>query len=208
MRAATQRNWPWVSVIVVAACLLLAPTPASLIEHLSGERSAILRGELWRLWTGHLVHFSLRHALIDSMTLLVIGTLAESEFGSRRVALLMLAGAPLISIGMLLTSPTLDYRGASCIAVMLATAIGWSWWRSRPSSRAALTILALCLAAKIGFDAIGMSVTLADLPDKVTVAWQGHLLGGVLGGLWYLAVTRAQYPGTASVVARLLNHSP
>src|SRR5437879_3621065 len=122
MCAAAQREWPWVSVIVVAACLLLAPTPASLIEHLSGDRGAILQGELWRLWTGHLVHFSLRHALIDSMTLLLIGTLAESEFGSRRVALSLLVGAPLISIGMLLASPTQNYRGASCIAVMLATA--------------------------------------------------------------------------------------
>jgi membrane associated rhomboid family serine protease len=151
------------------------------------------------LWTGHLVHFSLRHALIDSVTLLMIGTMAESEFGSRRVALMLFAGAPLISAGMLLASPALfDYRGASAIAVMLAIAVGLSWWRSRPSSRAVLGTLALCLVAKIGCDAIGMSVTLTDLPDNIRVAWQGHLLGGVLGGLWYLALSRAQQAATRS----------
>jgi rhomboid family GlyGly-CTERM serine protease len=193
MRAATQRKWPWVSLIVAAACLLFALAPASLIEHLSDGRSAILQGELWRLWTGHLVHFSLRHALIDSATLLAIGTIAEAEFGSRRVALSLLASAPLISIGMLLASPALfEYRGASCIAVMLGTATGLSWWRSRPSSRAVLAIVAFCLVAKIGLDAIGISVTLTDLPDHVRVAWQGHLLSGVLGALCYLMLTRAQ----------------
>lgn len=183
-------------MIVVAACLLFALVPALLIEFLSGDRSAILRGELWRLWSGHLVHFSLRHALIDSATLLVIGTIAEVEFGSRSTALSLLVGAPLISIGTLLASPALfDYRGASCIAVALATAIGLSWWRSRPTSRPVLAILVLCLVAKIGFDAIGMSVTLSALPDGVRVAWQAHLLSGVLGGLGYLALTRAQRAG-------------
>jgi len=39
-------------------------------------------------------------------------------------------------------------------------------------------------------------MTLADLPGQVRVAWQGHLLSGVFGGLWYLALTRAQRAAT------------
>lgn len=194
MRAAAKFEWPWVSSIVAAACLLLALAPVSLVEQLSCDRHAILQGELWRLWTGHVTHFSLRHALIDSATLLLIGAITEAEFGSRRIALALLVGAPLISIGILLAAPGLsDYRGASSIAVMLATAIGASWWRSRPTCRAVLGALALGLVTKIGFDAIGMPTTLTDLPEQVQVAWQGHLLGGALGGLWYLAGVRAQF---------------
>jgi membrane associated rhomboid family serine protease len=181
-------------MVVALVCLLLALLPASLIEQLSGSPRAILQGELWRLWSGHVVHFSARHALIDSATLLSIGAIAEGIFGSRRVALSLLAGAPLISIATLLAAPALfDYRGASCLAVMLASAIGLSWWRSRPASRAVLATLALCALAKIGFDAIGMSVTLTDLPDAIGVAWQGHLLSCAVGALMYLALDRAQH---------------
>jgi rhomboid family GlyGly-CTERM serine protease len=188
MRAATPPKWPWVSIIVATVCLLLALMPASLIEHLTGDRDAILQGELWRLWTGHLVHFSRTHALIDSATMLVIGTIAESQFGSRRTALSLLVGAPLISAGMLLASPSLlTYRGASAMVVMLAVAVGLALWRSRPASRAILGTLAICLVVKFGIDASGMSVTLTDLPDHVRVAWQGHLLAGVFGGLWHFA---------------------
>lgn len=193
MRAAAKFEWPWVSSIVAAACLLLALAPVSLVEQLSCDHHAILQGELWRLWTGHVTHFSLRHALIDSATLLLIGAITEAEFGSRRIALALLVGAPLISIGILLAAPGLfDYRGASSIAVMLASAIGASWWRSRPTCRAVLGALALGLVTKISFDAIGMPTTLTDLPEQVQVAWQGHLLGGMLGGLWHLARTYEQ----------------
>ena len=199
MRVAIRRDWPWATLVVVVACVLLAVAPAALIERLSGNRSAILQGEFWRLWSGHVVHFSLRHALIDSATLLVISGIAEAEFGSRRVALLLLVGAPLMSIGMMFATPELiDYRGASAIAVMLATAVGVSWWRSRAASRCVLGVLALGLLAKIGCDAVGMSLTLAELPDAVRVAWQGHLLGAVLGGLWFLGLARMPHAATRS----------
>lgn len=193
MRVALRSEWPWVSVIAASICLLLALLPESQIEHLSGDRQAILQGDLWRLWTAHLTHFSLRHAVIDSMTLCLIGALAESVFGSRRLALWLFVGAPVISMAMLLAAPALlDYRGASAMAVLLATAVGLSLWRSLPSSRLSLSILVLCLFAKIGFDAAGLSVTLADLPDHVRVAWQAHLLGIVVGGLAYFSGACAQ----------------
>ena len=122
MHAARRADWPWFTILIATICVLLAAMPESLIGPLSGDRQAILRGELWRLWSAHLTHFSLRHALIDSATLLAIGTMAESIFGSRRIALFVLIGAPLISSGIVLVSPTLlDYRGASAIAIMLAT---------------------------------------------------------------------------------------
>jgi rhomboid family GlyGly-CTERM serine protease len=193
MRAATRLEWPWLSATVAATCLLLSVAPQSLIEPLAFDRHAILHGQVWRLWSGHLVHFSLPHALIDAATLFVIGTLAEAEFGSRRLALLLLAGACVISIGLLFASPSLlEFRGASAIAVMLAVVVGCSRWRSQASIRAILGVLMTCLIAKIGFDALGMSATLTQLPDHMRVAWQAHLHGAAFGGFWHFANTRAQ----------------
>jgi rhomboid family GlyGly-CTERM serine protease len=191
MRAAARSEWPCVSVAVASACALLSWAPQSLVGQLAFDRHAILHGEWWRLWSAHLVHFSMTHALIDAATLFAIGLLAELEFGSRRIASLLFAGACLISSGLLFASPALlEYRGASAIAVMLAVAVGISRWRSQTSTRVILGILMGCLIAKIGFDAIGMSATLTDLPDHVRVAWQAHLLGAVLGGFWYFAIIR------------------
>ncbi|QBB71763.1 rhomboid family intramembrane serine protease [Pseudolysobacter antarcticus] len=198
MPAARRANWPWVSIAVTTSCVMLAAMPESLIEPLSGNRHAILHGELWRLWSAHLTHFSPRHALIDSAALLVNGTMAESIFGSHRVAQFVLIGAPLISSGIVLVSPDLlDYRGASAIAIMLATMVGLSLWQSRPSTRLTLSILAACLFAKIGFDAIGLSLTLTDLPNQVHVAWQAHLLAIAIGAGWYFL----QKPGAMEITA-------
>jgi rhomboid family GlyGly-CTERM serine protease len=180
-------------MIVAGACLLFALAPESLIRYLACDRAGVDQGQIWRLWTGHITHFSPRHAVLDALMLLIVGVIAEREFGSRRIAHLLFAGAPLISIAMLIASPDLtQYRGASAIAVILATVAGMSLWRSRPKSRVALSLLAIGLAAKIAFDAVGASVTLAELPDQVRVAWQGHLLGGMLGGVCYFVIGRAQ----------------
>ncbi len=193
MHAVRRADWPWVTIAVATFCLMFAAMPESLIEHLSGDRHSILHGELWRLWSAHLTHFSSYHAVIDSITLLLIGTMAESIFGSRHIAMLLLMGAPLISSGITFFAPALlDYRGASAIAGMLATLAGFSLWQSRSSSRLTLGILAACLLAKIGLDAIGMSLTLTDLPDQVRIAWQAHLLGGILGASSYFALARTQ----------------
>jgi rhomboid family GlyGly-CTERM serine protease len=194
MHAARSADWPWFTIVVTTICVMFAAMPESLIEPLRGDRHTILQGEWWRLWTAHLVHFSPRHALIDAATLLLIGTMAESIFGWRRIALFLLIGAPLISSGILLVSPTLlDYRSASAIAILLATMVGLSLWQSRPSSRLTLSILATCLLAKISFDAIGISLTLTDLPDQVRIAWQAHLLAIALGTGWYFANKPARW---------------
>jgi rhomboid family GlyGly-CTERM serine protease len=193
VRVARKFEWPCVSMIVVAACLLLALAPEPLIAYLTCDRAGVDQGQIWRLWTGHITHFSPRHAVLDAMMLLMVGVIAEREFGSRHIAGLLLAGAPLISIAMLIVSPALtQYRGASAIAVMLATVAGISLWRSRPNSRVALSFLAIGVAAKIAFDALGSSVTLTELPDQVRVAWQGHLAGVMLGGAWYFVFGSAQ----------------
>jgi rhomboid family GlyGly-CTERM serine protease len=193
MRAA-RAEWPWISATVAGACVLLSLAPTSLAALMAFDRDAILHGEWWRLWGAHLVHFSLPHALTDAATFLIVATLAESEFGSRRIALLLFAGAGVISLGLLFVSPALlEYRGASAIAVMLAAVVGISRWRTQASARAMLSVLMACLIAKIVFDAIGMSATLTDLPDRVRVAWQAHLLGAALGGFWYFANTRGAH---------------
>ncbi|MRW90525.1 rhombosortase [Duganella sp. FT80W] len=156
---------------------------AAVAELLEFNRHAILTGELWRLWSCHLVHYSMQHALIDYATALAAAAIAGQLLGWRRLMVALLLAAPLIAIGLLLLAPEcLYYRGASGIAVMLTVlAIAALWRRSGTYGRAPLALLALALLAKIGAEAGGLTAGWSDLPADVRVAWPAHLLGAMAG---------------------------
>ena len=150
-------------------------------EWLEFDRHAILAGEVWRLWTCHLVHYSAQHALVDLATALAAGAIALPALGWPRLCLILAITAPVISAGLLLFAPDLlYYRGASGMAVMLVVlAAGTLWPRAGKHSRAALALLGIALAVKIVAEAMGYTTGWSDLPPGVTVAWQAHLLGAI-----------------------------
>jgi len=176
-----------------------APDLSSLLEF---DRRALLVGEVWRLWTGHLVHYSAQHALIDLATAFIAAIIAAQSFGALRVLAALALGAPFISLGLLLAAPHLaHYRGASGLAVLLAVMAGAGLWRrvngvndTRAASgrlvRSALSVLTVTLAVKIGAEAGGWSMGGSDLPGDVVVAWQAHLLGAAFGAAAVLACAR------------------
>ena len=171
-----------VTLAVGALCLALAIAGEPLASSLAWERGAILHGEIWRLWSGHLVHYSLSHAAADALAFCAVGMLAEPLVGPRRFLLALLAGAAAISLGLLAFAPALDaYRGASGLAMLTAALAGVRMWRRQPAARWLIGAAALALAAKLLGDAGGHAFTLAGLPAGVAVSWQAHLLGVLLG---------------------------
>jgi rhomboid family GlyGly-CTERM serine protease len=170
-----------VTLATVTLCLLLACAREPLAKALAWQRGAILHGELWRLWTGHLVHWSASHAAADALALGAAGLLAEPLAGSRRFALVLLGGAAALSLGLLACAPHLEtYRGASGLAMLAAALAGVLLWQRHPAWRPALAAAGLLLAIKTWAEAGGLAA-LAALPAGVTVAWQAHLLGALLG---------------------------
>jgi len=171
-----------VTIAVGALCLLLACAGEPVAAGLEWEPAAILHGELWRLIGGHLVHFSLSHAGADALGLVAMGLVAEPLAGSRRFALVLGGGALLISLGLLALAPGLSaYRGASGLAVLTAVLGGVLAWQRYPASRTMLACAGLALASKTVWEAFAHTAAFSDLPAGVTVAWQAHLLGAVLG---------------------------
>ena len=171
-----------VTVATGAICLLLACAGEPVAAGLEWERTAILHGELWRLWSGQLVHFSLSHAGADTLGLVAMGLVAEPLTGSRRFALVLGGGALLISLVVLALAPGLsEYRGASGLAMLTAVMGGVLAWQRYPASRAMLACAGLALASKTLWEAFAHTAAFSDLPAGVTVAWQAHLLGGALG---------------------------
>jgi rhomboid family GlyGly-CTERM serine protease len=160
-------------------CLALAYAGQPVSVGLAYDRQAILSGELWRLWTAHAVHFSPQHALADTLALAVLATLAERLASVRTAWVALVAGPPLISLGLLAVSPGLqEYRGASGLAVMMAVlCAGLLWSKCGARGKCVLTALATLLLAKTVAEACGGSSGVAGLPSGVVVAWQAHLLG-------------------------------
>lgn len=171
-----------VTLALAGACVLGAIAGEPAASALAWQRDAILHGEIWRLWSGHLVHYSLSHGVSDALALCAGGMLAEPIVGSRRFAAILAGGAALISLGLLVCVPSMtEYRGASGLAMLVAALAGVLVWRRQPAARWLVGAIALALAAKLLGDAGGHALTLAGLPACVTVSWQAHLLGTLLG---------------------------
>lgn len=108
-------------VTLVLAGLLLASLWASLVapDALALDRAALLEGELWRLWTGHLVHWSVEHFVWDAVTFAVLGWLL-AKLSWRAFRGLLLVGAPVIAVAVLLGEPAMEvYGGLSGLDVAL-----------------------------------------------------------------------------------------
>lgn len=69
---------PWTFLAVSAAVLVIQLIPAWR-ETLLYDRAALGRGELWRVWTGHLVHFGWPHYVADAGLFFILGWLLESR---------------------------------------------------------------------------------------------------------------------------------
>lgn len=129
------RRVPIVTLSMVAAAAIVFLIPA-LHPALVYDRSAILRGELWRLATGAWVHFSARHFLYDTATLGLAGWMIER--GGYRHFSWVCVLTPLVSgIASLALEPGLEICGglsgvATAAVVFLAVhgveeAGAWRW---------------------------------------------------------------------------------
>lgn len=77
------------------------------------DRAAIAHGEIWRLLSGNLVHFSPAHLLYNLAAWFIVGTIIEF-YGYRFFPLLCLSSALLIGISLFIFEPELNlYAGLS-----------------------------------------------------------------------------------------------
>jgi len=186
--APAERNLPWVTAGICTLCALLHWLGTErAFGALEFERSAVLfHGELWRLWSGHCVHYSAAQLFLDTGVLLVCGTYVERRL--TRGAMLVSAGLmPLaISLSLLGFDPGLQsYRGLSalsCAAAMFAFCLRW---KEQPQDRWWILSAAALFAFEIAAVASGRSAGLGSLPPGISVAWRAHIIGVLLAVLGY-----------------------
>ena len=183
---------PWRAFATLSTILILLWTltwwlgPAVNLS-LRYDRIGVLRGEGWRLLTGHLVHCSGRHLLLNIAGLGLVLELVGREFAGREWLLVTAASVVAIDAGFLLLRPELQwYVGLSGVLHGMLAAGALAWWRSeRPLFAAALSAI---VVAKLLREQIWGALPLAgDLPVVV----DAHLFGAV-GGLCAAAVIIAR----------------
>jgi rhomboid family GlyGly-CTERM serine protease len=113
-------GWPWLTLAATLLALAVFFTPGA-SEALAFDRTRILQGAWWRLWTGHWVHFSGSHLAWNLTVLLPAGICAE-RLQPGRTRWLFAAGPVVIGLALLGFVPDLArYGGLSGLAAGLLT---------------------------------------------------------------------------------------
>lgn len=94
------------------------------------DRARTAHGELWRLWTCHLVHFGGSHLIWDSVVVALAGAYAE-RVARTRVRVLYAIAPPTIALTLLAASREMTtYAGLSGVGVALIAFLAIDRWRA------------------------------------------------------------------------------
>lgn len=187
------KRFPWITLALVALAAAASLVPAEALEY---DRARVAAGEVWRLLSGQMVHWTARMAACDLGVLLGLGIWLEVRGDRRLMAMALALGGGLTALAVHALSPDLlVYRGSSGVAsalfVLAAVRIAES---PEPWPRAlAVTAVAFFLAKAAFETLVGQTLFAGPLPLGVRVVPLVHLLGGI-GGL-------------AGVGGRLLNRT-
>jgi rhomboid family GlyGly-CTERM serine protease len=184
-------DWPAArpGLALLAFCLLPLLLSEAAIARLEYRRDAVLAGEIWRLWSGHCVHFTAAHAMLDGLACMILATGLQLAGQSRRLLPRLVVIAPLLTLTLLIAVPEMAiYRGASGVAMALLAATWLTLWQYQQRWRPWLWPPALVLLLKLMADALDLNAFSASLPAEIEVAWQIHLAGLVSGLVFWRRV--------------------
>jgi|JI7StandDraft_1071085.scaffolds.fasta_scaffold00833_13 rhomboid family GlyGly-CTERM serine protease len=168
-------------IIVMSLLQMFATTLTPALEY---NRSLIIQGEVWRLFTAYWIHTNHWHFLMNTMAFGIILLLHGMYSSVQRFAFNLIVGSSLISIMLLLAFPEQQqFVGLSgwlhailiwgaCIDIQRHLSSGW--------------LILLGVVGKVIWEQMhGASANLAVLIDA-NVAIDTHLLGVISGFVLYL----------------------
>lgn len=188
MNASPLRRLPWLTFLGAVAALLAAFIPEAMREALQFDRGALLRGELWRTFTGHFLHWTPSHLLWNVAAFTAFGSLLE--ISSRRLLVVVLSvGLKVIPVALLTFTPELEfYRGLSGLASALFVAAALEWFararveKSRLGSALALTAL-VGFAVKLAVEFVAGGTVFVATDASFHSVPLAHLTGALVAGV-------------------------
>jgi len=181
-------DFRWTLLIALAACAATAAylSGASAVSHLVAERHAIAAGQVWRLFTGPLVHATWGHLVRDLALLVGVGVAFEHALGWRWPLACVLGLVGPTALAFAFNSSLAGFYGTSGLThTVLAAAMVHVIVREQNAPRwlRALAVTgATLLAIKVGFEAIAnrpmFPMNLGPGVRQLPIA---HLVGALLG---------------------------
>lgn len=189
-----------VGVALPASLAIASPTLTRLLEF---DRGALLRGELWRLVTGHLTHWNLEHLFWDLATFLVLAIVSLRR-SIRNTLTCLLSGALAISLSILAWQPEIVcYRGLSgidsALFALLAVCQLKDSYQERDLLVFRITLVALAgFLAKTGYELFTSQTLFVDCSEAGFVPLAlAHAVGGLVGAVTAAFQDHAGYPATS-----------
>lgn len=178
------RRW-WPVLVILVPCLVLACGGEPVRGALAYDRSAILHGELWRVFTGNFVHLGWGHLTEDMAGYVLLWLLFEEVLPGWWCPAIVLFGALGVGMGLLLGDPGLRwYVGISGALNTLWVTGSMVLMRRRDWVGWVLSVfLILKLMYEQRFGPLPFSVTTTGGPVVVDAHLYGALTGAVLGVL-------------------------
>jgi rhomboid family GlyGly-CTERM serine protease len=188
-----------ISMKSLRAPLLLFVLPAVLValvpmSHrlLVLDRHALAAGEIWRLWTGHWVHFSASHLGWNLAVLVAAGTWLERLHPGRLFRHTLVA-APLIGSAVLAGEPGLDfYGGLSGLATGVVVLLALPQVRTSGAGRWLWAGVLALVALKLVRDQVAPAALFADLGTSGARASTTAHAAGAVAALLHHALNRWQ----------------
>lgn len=169
----------WLLGLLTAAVVLLALGGQPWQEALRYERAAVLSGEYWRLVTGHFVHGTAQHLILNVAGLALIAFVFGRNCSLSGWLLVLLLSIVTIDVGFVFFEPQLDwYVGFSGVLHGALAAGAILWWRRQ--SKAYAAVVGLVLGAKLLWEQWQGALPFSgDMPVIV----DAHLYGALGGAL-------------------------
>jgi rhomboid family GlyGly-CTERM serine protease len=173
--------------LALAACAAIAWLVPGADGGLAYDRDALAAGELWRILTGHWVHWSRGQFLWNVGTFLVLGLVCEAR-GRLRFATCVLGAALAVPAAVFVLVPEMNHYGGlsgieSALFALAAVDLIRERWSRMDRTAAVLGIaLGLGFVCKIAWEmATGGAVFAGDLGPGVAPVPVAHMAGAAVG---------------------------
>lgn len=172
--------------VLPAAIILLIAVLAYVMENqinvFDYNKTAIVNGELWRIFTGHFFHTNQFHLLLNLAGLTLLTALHHKFYKPAEYFLLFIFSSLFISIALLLSSPLMHYVGLSGV---LHGLFAWGALKDIGDNEKTGYLLFAGLWVKVIYEqTYGASKDIASLINA-SVAIDAHLWGALAGTIYF-----------------------
>jgi membrane associated rhomboid family serine protease len=186
------------ALAITAISTLVASMSTDVQTALAWVRTVSTDATTWHtLWTAHLTHYSMQHAIMNALVFGIAAALVEQRVGTRALAMLLAIAAPLILLLLSWASPSLiEYRGLSSLAMvlMVTAAVRIVIDDSCRPTKLLAVVFVILLLAKIWLDSSGSTGSLALAHDEFIAEWRAHMLGAIFGVIAAIAARLQRVP--------------